>query len=120
MIFFRAGQGAALEELGDRDTAQVVEMLTANEAFMSKVQSYERRRTALLKMQVCTPSAPPLPPLCTSPAPPLCTSPAPPCTPAAPRLRTPNSPPPSPPRYRRPSARAGRRCGCSRPWRSTG
>ena len=52
MIFFRAGQGAALEELGDRDTAQVVEMLTANEAFMSKVQSYERRRTALLKMQV--------------------------------------------------------------------
>jgi hypothetical protein len=94
MIFFRAGQGAALEELGDRDTAQVVEMLTANEAFMSKVQSYERRRTALLKMQVCTP--------------------------AAPRLLTPNSPPPSAPRGRLPSARAGRRCGCSRPWRSTG
>ena len=112
MIFFRAGQGAALEELGDRDTAQVVEMLTANEAFMSKVQSYERRRTALLKMQVCTPSASPLHLPCTSPAPPLHLP--------APRLRTPNSPPPSAPRGRLPSARAGRRCGCSRPWRSTG
>ena len=51
MIFFRAGKGAALEELSERSTDEVITMLTSNEAFMEKVESYQKQREALLKLQ---------------------------------------------------------------------
>ena len=51
MIFFRAGKGAALEELAEKNTEQVIEMLTSNEEFMTKVKAYQKQREALLKLQ---------------------------------------------------------------------
>jgi len=51
MIFFRAGKGAALEELSEKSTDEVITMLTSNEAFMEKVQDYQRRRAAIIRTQ---------------------------------------------------------------------
>jgi len=51
MIFFRAGKGAALEELSEKSTDEVITMLTSNEAFMEKVKDYQRRRAAIIRTQ---------------------------------------------------------------------
>lgn len=51
MIFFKAGKGAALEELAAKSTEEVVKMLTENEEFMEKVKDYQRRRIALQKIR---------------------------------------------------------------------
>ena len=51
MIFFKAGKGAALEELAAKSTEEVVKMLTENEEFMEKVKDYQKRRIALQKIR---------------------------------------------------------------------